>query len=124
MCRKLFFRLSAFFSVALTLSLGSLYWHSACCHCSAPKRRLRWQIGGSGRARVSQCWPRFWGALLAGIFFGLLSCDGFTLYFSNRDSWRVCSLLSRVFSLVACVRSYLLSLISLLPYHLSCLSST
>lgn len=92
-CVGNFFRLSSFFSVALTVSLGLLSWLSVCCLCSAPKRRLRWQKGGSGQGHVSQCWPRMWGVQHAGIFFLLLSCDGFTIppYLFSRVSFFFCT---------------------------------
>jgi hypothetical protein len=133
MRRTLFFRLSSFFSFALTVSQGLLPWHSDCCHCSAPKRRLRVQKGGSGKGDVSQCWPQNWGELHAGIFFLVLSCDGLTLlpYLFNRVSCLLCLFsvfilpLSRfvVLPFLACLISRLSSLVSLRHYHFYRLSS-
>jgi hypothetical protein len=121
-CVGNFFRLSAFFSVALTVSLGLLSWHSDCCHCSAPKRRLRWQKGGSGKGHVSQCWPRIWGVLHAGISFLLLlvTASLFPLISSLVSPFSfVYSLSSSVFFIVSCVIFRRVSCISSLISRLS-----
>jgi hypothetical protein len=104
-----FFSFSSFFSFALTVWLGLVPWHSDCCYCSAPRRRLRVQKGGSCQGDVSPCWHQNWGDLHAGIFFFVWACDGFTI---------LPSLFSRV-SCFLCLFSVFILLLSRFMCYLS-----